>query len=137
MRKIEILIVVAVLLLLAALAGGCKDEAEAIEPTVFTEPDIITIDPNSEIVRNLNILYDPNFYITKCSECGAKVHISKAHWCPRQILRYIPTWPDYIELEKDLVLRYDFPEPNNPLLIHIPTEYRIISEGTKIYFKEN
>lgn len=49
----------------------------------------------------------------------------------------IPTWPDYIELEKDLVLRYDFPEPNNPLLIHIPSEFWIIGKGTKIYFKED
>ncbi len=26
------------------------------------EPEVITIDPNSELVRSLNLLYDPNFY---------------------------------------------------------------------------
>jgi len=49
----------------------------------------------------------------------------------------VPTWPEYIELEKDLVLRYDFPEPNNPLEIHIPYQKYVIGRGTKIYFKED
>ena len=52
------------------------------------------------------------------------------------LTKFIPTWPDYIELDKDLVLRYDFPEPNDPLLIHTPSAYKIFSKGTKIYFKE-
>lgn len=59
---------------------------------------------------------------------------------PNEPMKYslpIPTWPDYIELEKDLILRFDYPEPNNLLmkLIHEPTAYRIFSKGTKIYFK--
>ena len=61
---------------------------------------------------------------------------------PNEPMKYslpIPTWPDYIELEKDLILRFDFPEPNNLLmkLIHEPTAYKIFSKGTKIYFKED
>lgn len=73
----------------------------------------------------------------ECLGCGKRIPIHESHFCLRQ---YIPTWPDYIELDKDLVLRYDFPEPpepNDPLVIHAPSEFIIISRGTKIYFKEN
>lgn len=66
----------------------------------------------------------------KCSGCGKTIPISEGHFC---LMRYIPTWPDYIELEKDL--RIDTPdtsEPNSPYTnaweIQIP-------KGTKIYFK--
>ena len=52
-------------------------------------------------------------------------------------LDFIPIWPDYVELEKDLVLRYDFPEPNNPMIIHVPSDEWLIKKGTKIYFKED
>lgn len=44
-----------------------------ITKDIGKENDIITIDPNSELVRNLNLLYDPNFYekepikIDKCT----------------------------------------------------------------------
>lgn len=56
---------------------------------------------------------------------------------PTLLEKIIPTWPDYIELEKDLILRYDFPEPNNPYLIYFPFNKRTISKGTKIYFEED
>ena len=46
-------------------------------------------------------------------------------------LDFIPTWPDYIELEKDLVI--DFIEPNSPY----ETKWDwIFPKGTKIYFND-
>lgn len=55
-------------------------------------------------------------------------------------LDFIPTWPDYIELEKTLVLRYDYPEPNTPPhAISILPQYDtwVFNKGTKIYFKDD
>lgn len=54
--------------------------------------------------------------------------------------KLIPTWPDYIELEKTLILRYDYPEPNTTSheVSILPTyEKWVINKGTKIYFKED
>lgn len=106
MKTIERLIVCAVLLTLA-FVFGCKDKAEGVE---FVDCTFEVVEPS-----------EPEYRILTISE---------------RVNQAIPTWPNYIELEKDLVLRYDFPEPNNPLLIHFPNEFRIFSKGTKIYFKD-
>lgn len=44
------------LLLLVVFLVGCENENPE------TPNDVIRIDPNSELVRSLNLLYDPNFY---------------------------------------------------------------------------
>lgn len=53
-------------------------------------------------------------------------------WEPNDInivsLDFIPTWPDYIELEKDLIV--DPADPNE-------NWFCIYPKGTKIYFQEN
>lgn len=63
-----------------------------------------------------------------CSVC--KKTYSNEHFC---LMPYIPTWPDYIELEKDLVIispdsTPDDPGENDSWVI-------TFNKGTKIYFK--
>lgn len=38
------------------------EDTETPNDAVWDSNDIFTIDPNSELVRNLNLRYDPNFY---------------------------------------------------------------------------
>lgn len=47
-----------VLVMLCVLVFGI------INQPIVDSNDIIRIDPNSDLVRNLNLLYDPNFYST-------------------------------------------------------------------------
>ncbi len=127
----------------------------------YNEPNVYTYDfePEKAVSFIINALYkcwvssdedvavryEPNEpeHVWKCS-CGQGwdemleifCGCGKTYKTLDIIMKCIPTWPDYIELEKDLVLRYDFPEPNDPMLIHFPSDTRIISKGTKIYFKE-
>ena len=70
----------------------------------------------------------------ECITEGYTFHI----WEPNDInvvsLDFIPTWPDYIELEKDLVfesfIRYEFDGTRWDKVFTWP-------KGTKIYFKDN
>lgn len=101
-------------------------------------------EPNEPEPNEPQLVIDIPEHRWKCS-CGEKHYelfcltcsCGKKYKTFEIFMNNIPTWPEYIELGKDLVLRYDFPEPNNPLLIHIPSEFRIISKGTKIFFKED
>lgn len=62
MKKFRLAIMVALVILLV----GCENENPE------TPNDIITIDPNSELVRDLNLNYGPNFYnLTTSTECYA------------------------------------------------------------------
>ncbi len=61
--------------------------------------------------------------IYECRDCG------KVYNPLDVILKNIPTWPDYIELEKDLVI--DLPDDHSIGIYEI-----ILGKGTKIYFKE-
>jgi len=47
----------------------------------------------------------------------------------------IPTWPDYIELDKDLI--YFVPDDNDEWTIGDGVEVILIHKGTRIYFKED
>ena len=46
---------------------------------------------------------------------------------------FIPTWPDYIELEKDLVCFP--PDDNDVTTVGDGIEHLLLTKGTKIYFK--
>jgi len=47
----------------------------------------------------------------------------------------IPTWPDYIELDKDLIIESSHKnDPNNPLVSHYDV---VLEKGTRIYFTED
>jgi len=51
-------------------------------------------------------------------------------------LDFIPTWPDYIELEKDLVIIW----PKETIAENLDWHYQpkvTMAKGTKIYFKED
>jgi len=48
-------------------------------------------------------------------------------------LDFIPTWPDYIELEKDLM--FFTPDDNDVCTVGDGEEYIMMPKGTKIYFK--
>lgn len=53
---------------------------------------------------------------------------------PKVSLDFIPTWPDYIELEKDLIIDLSHKnDPNNPTIHY--HDY-VIVKGTRIYFKD-
>lgn len=147
---------------------------------------LIEIDPNSELVTSLNLLYDPNFYEPKdtsglviddswtytntnlfdpnatvaissyyCSYCdkdlGRLAEYATYHICGEKeiplferFLQSIPTWPDYIELEKRLVITYQFPESYSCEYNKVTDKYEIVKahktntwpKGTKIYFKD-
>ena len=49
---------------------------------------------------------------------------------PNDLLDWIPTWPEYIELDKDLVIDNSEVAGTWPDLV-------IIQKGTKIYFRED
>ena len=116
---------------------GWKSVDELEEPEPNEPEDIIWYFPpgcynnNSSVFdseRYKLVVDKPDWEWPKCSECGVKVHITESHWCPKQILRYIPTWPDYIELEKELVI--------DPKAISGENWICLFKKGTKIYFKE-
>ena len=99
-------------------------------------------EPTEKVVLRFTEPNEPEeIKVSICYKCPPTPNDGNIHFCPghKQITDFIPTWPDYIELEKDLILRFDYPEPNNPLmkLIHTPIAYKIFSKGTKIYFKED
>lgn len=66
-KRIEILIVVVALLLIAALVVGCKDEAEAVEPTQYEE--IIHWDEDAECLTDCNFVIpepsEPEYFESK------------------------------------------------------------------------
>jgi len=45
-----------------ALVGCENEDSETPNDAVWYDGNDFTIDPNSELVRNLNLRYDPNFY---------------------------------------------------------------------------
>lgn len=117
------------------------------QPSSDKSVDVMINEPNepNEPEWGFFSIANPNWEYSTCSECGARIHISEAHWCPKQILRYIPTWPDYIELEKDLVIlhpKYEV-EPGvyltdvNCVRLFEYQPKDILPKGTKIYFKED
>ena len=137
MRKIEILIVVVVLLALAALVG-CKDEAEASEHK-HIEGQIAWLDKmyifnGYDYVPVISDKPEPDE--PKCKGHGVTaIYYPECHGDPNEPMKvsldFVSTWPDYIELEKDLVIdiiTYDKDVNRWP--------DRVIPKGTKIYLKE-
>lgn len=149
MKKFEILIVVIVLLVLAFFFG-CREKVESD----FIRPFDATwtlgeekVEPNEPKVKFISFAIDRDFPVLGDPipipvyeyEDGSRLNLYREPNEPKEPMKYslpIPTWPDFIKLDRDLILRYDYPEPNNPMLIHTPSETRTISKGTKIYFKE-
>lgn len=121
-KFIEVMIVVGVLFLLAFVVG-CKEEPVTGRELVHEQDfEIVSIETSV-------VLFEPNepeFRILTISE---------------RINQAIPTWPDYIELEKDLVFganNYVFPFASYDGY-HVSTgatNTLVIPKGTKIYFKE-
>lgn len=93
-------------------------------------------EPNEPDYSWFHPIADPNWEYSTCSECGTKIHITETHYCPNYILRIIPTWPDYIELKKKLIIGHE--EWINPI-DGSKTEWNgiVLTKGTKIYFKED
>ena len=136
MKWTKISAIIGTVLLVTALTlklTGYETEAKVSEPNKSLEH--FDWEAAEEWIRSERNKTEPNEPEATSSWC----YITDLNEPKKVSLDFIPTWPDYIELEKDLVLRFDFPEPNNLLmkLIHEPTAYKIFSKGTKIYFKEN
>jgi hypothetical protein len=64
----------------------------------------------------------------ECSSCNKKIHITDRHFCLQQ---YIPTWPQYIELDKELVIT----KPDRDMGDYKIEFMDVYPKGTKIYFK--
>lgn len=155
-KKVEILIVVAILIALAFITG-CKDEAEANEP----KNNYGYIEWNCSCGKHLGCTYIKPHYWFECATCGTiktntecetteefyeLVGFEERFVEPNEptmtesevvpfpedisggLLDFIPTWPDYIELEKDLYITPPDAAKEN--------WYMYIEKGTKIYFKD-
>ena len=119
-KTVEILIVIVVLLLVAALIG-CKDEAEAREPnTLCSEPcDAIHCRWKDGVMGGELEIYDPH-------------EPNKPEYANEPVpgtFFAIPTWPDYIELPKTLVIG------RGTSMTTDGNTFKI-AKGTKIYFKD-
>lgn len=97
---------------------------EISEPNEPEDINVITWDANSPTAEWATIAI--SVLLAECSACGRKFDIDESHFCLQQ---YIPTWPTYIELEKDLVIH----RPGKTL-----NEFHILffNKGTQIYLKE-
>lgn len=172
-KLVEILFVV-VLLLVPAFIAGCKDETEAIElkewekdlvasmykidqvdwePTVAKElqqeqeVEFVENEPNEPDKQFLSLKFTDygDYDIPEPNEPEYKIMIISIS---ERINQLIPTWPDYIELEKDLVIEYEydtgFMEADsynadgtvNAKAVMQKVEYGF-PKGTKIYFRDD
>lgn len=137
-KLIAILITVLIVLCLSAKVFVGMNEAEATTKSRVAQKvdEIWFPEPNEPEESELHIICD----------CGMKYDIRGKEICFKS--RYtlltdfvkvinpknsiIPTWPEYIELEKTLV--FSFPkEPNSPYT----GAYMQLDKGTKIYFRED
>lgn len=121
----------------------CEPNEQKAEPDdLFTDvPEHMILkheeppEPNEPKVdySYIHLIADPNWEWSKCSKCSKKVHIAEGHYC---LMQFIPTWPDYLELEKTLHLYWENPNPDPNISWNIDDEW-IIGKGTKIYFKDD
>lgn len=111
MKKVDIIIIPSILMLCAC---GCKDKPVYAEKELVHEQDV-----------NVIYWYEPNEpeYLT--------YHTPKPQ--KGNILDFIPTWPDCIELEKDLVIIAP-PSKIEGLKYDYQPQIRL-GKGTKIYYK--
>lgn len=139
MKTIERLTICVLLVILAFAVCGCKEKAEANEPAAnWVEAVERWPDAQGYITDNFGRTTPMSTFVaSEPNEPNESGYITIYE--PNESVKYslpIPTWPDYIELDKDLILRHDYPEPNNPLEVYTPNNKWIISKGTKIYFKD-
>lgn len=120
MKKILTILIV----LCAICCFGCKDKAEA-ESGTFSLESFEYIDANAS-----------DFTTLKDSVCSYLYPIAdpKLDWM-NYSFDIIPTWPEYIELEKDMM--YFIPDDNNSSTVGDGIECELMPKGTKIYFREN
>lgn len=90
---------------------------EPNEPEVFVNEEYSSFffDPNATIARS-------NYYCSKCdTDLGRLAEYATYHICGEKeipllerVLLSVPTWPDYIELEKELIIYYEAPKSKDP-----------------------
>ena len=143
----EIFIFIAIIvigLILIWFLVGCKDKSEAEESksTINLAPYSVTpsiegsvwldnkIPPSTIFYRDGDKVIE---YIPK-PEPNESEYILNIPDILENIMKHIPTWPDYIELEKTLIIGHEeYTNPNGSKTIFHGIE---IGKGTKIYFKE-
>lgn len=146
-KALEILIVIVILFIivlfvgcLIGVVGICIDRIKKLEEyhKPFDPNELILIDANSyEEFGNYEPPPEPNEpklnAITKLAYTDEpkfliwNKEIKKWEWKPLKYSLPIPTWPDYIELEKDLYI----------VTAESNTWFIWLNKGTKIYFKED
>ena len=149
-RLIDIKLI-SIILLMIAFATGCKEKTESYYicdncPHIgwFGEPNSCEKfraaqaafddepEPNEPEEPRYYHPLDPRAYT--CPKCydGAKGTLCPGHYEPNETnkpLDFIPTWPEYIELEKDVIASH--------LNEQGWTVINLLPKGTKIYFKED
>ena len=124
---------------------GFINQGYTLDHNAASEGRIEFIEPNEPECNHDRIVgFSQGFHSssTWCAVCGdtiktyelgdpnAVLHYHEPEPEPMKYSLPIPTWPDYIELEKDLIfnaLPYDPNYPGNGI---------VITKGTKIYFSE-
>ncbi len=140
-KAIEILIVAAVVAVIVGVAfcfAGCKDKAEAATKSRVAQK----VD---EDIRRASEPNEPILGLTKCFErllgqvdslidiVGVCLERIEKLEEPNEPMKYslpIPTWPEYIELEKDLVIDITGRDEEPGI------KKWWFGKGTKIYFKD-
>lgn len=99
------------------------------------EQEVEVVEPNEP---------EYTYVCTRCKGITESAELLAVHNCrsittgkrelPDQLTRLIPTWPQYIELEKDLVCFP--PDDNDVCTVGDGIEWLLLTKGTKIYFKE-
>ena len=136
-KALEILIVVVVLFVIAALTG-CKDEAEAIEPRIHWDSDVIYIDgialprihwdEDAEGITFADcnfVMPEPNDYVTSAkNEQSIVEFVCPCGW-KYTVMGY------NLSYRKSFSIVMDFTEPNEPTKPKIPrlNKNHLLSEG--------
>ena len=104
-----------------------EDYGDAVSKGLIHEQEVEINEPNIKVVSIEVVEPDePDFELTFCEATMSLPYKDN-------LFDSIPTWPDYIELEKDLVCFP--PDDNDVTTVGDGIEHLLLTKGTKIYFK--